>query len=182
MTLQDDANASAQQNRSHAEIQALLRDEVKALSGLLDERLQEIETLTGLLDGRTVLPVDQAEEIEAMKRRHRIEILLLHRFYAMARHGPAEGVPKVEALIKALRKSDAFDARWYVETYPDVAESGIAPEHHYATAGAFESRDPGPDFSTMDYYLANPDVAEGGWPALCHYAMHGRAEKRPLRP
>ena len=43
-----------------------------------------------------------------------------------------------------LRASSAFDARWYLATYPDVAAAGADPALHYLRRGAAEGRAPLP--------------------------------------
>lgn len=119
-------------------------------------------------------------EIRDLRKRHELEIALLHAIYAMAWNGPAEGVLPLESQLHILAQSQLFDGAWYLRTYPDVAECAMPADEHYVRAGAFEGRNPGPEFDTMAYYLANPDVAEAGWPALVHYAHLGESEKRPL--
>lgn len=71
-----------------------------------------------------------------------------------------------------------FDSAWYLDTYPDVAASGINPLIHYILSGAAEGRDPSPHFDT-DYYLErNPDVARAGINPLEHYLSSGGTEGR----
>ena len=115
-------------------------------------------------------------EIRDLKHRHRIEIALLHASYAMIRKGEAE----LGEQVALVAHSDLFDAAWYLDSHPDVGEGALGAAAHYVRVGAFEGRDPGPQFSTMNYYLANPDVAEEGWAALVHYESSGRAQGRPL--
>lgn len=117
-------------------------------------------------------------EITDLQFRHKVEIALLHATYSMVLNGSAPGVPEVEQQVAILSGCSLFDARWYLQTYPDVADCGVDPTEHYVCAGAFEGRNPGPEFESMAYYLANPDVAEAGWPALVHFAQCGEAEGR----
>lgn len=77
-----------------------------------------------------------------------------------------------------VRRSGLFDPRWYLERYPDVAESGMDPVGHYLDFGAGEGRDPGPGFSTRRYLERNADVAGSGMNALVHYLRYGREEGR----
>ncbi|GLS52441.1 hypothetical protein GCM10007886_06240 [Methylobacterium gregans] len=70
--------------------------------------------------------------------------------------------------------NDAF----YNAHYPDVAAAGIDPEHHYATAGWIEGRDPNPLFSTAGYRSANVDVARASVDPLQHYDSSGWREGR----
>lgn len=80
-----------------------------------------------------------------------------------------------------LRNSLAFDARWYLQNYPDVAQSGMDPVRHYLNFGAREGRFPNPYFDTMAYLSANPDVRNEGINPLLHYILYGKKEGRPLR-
>lgn len=80
----------------------------------------------------------------------------------------------------ALAGSALFDAGFYLNTYPDVRESGVDPLEHYVRYGAAEGRDPGPGFSTTGYLQANPDVAAAGINPLRHYVEFGRAEGRDI--
>ncbi|HZU51292.1 MAG TPA: hypothetical protein VE968_05375 [Sphingomicrobium sp.] len=80
--------------------------------------------------------------------------------------------------VSALCNSQLFDASWYLETYPDVAASGIDPAVHYLEFGWREGRDPGPHFSTTAYLKANADVAARGANPLLHYVEYGHFEGR----
>ncbi|MEN7538099.1 hypothetical protein [Aurantiacibacter flavus] len=119
-------------------------------------------------------------EIRALKERHALEITLIHAMYAIADNGPADGQPSVKRQTEILAQCPLFDADWYDETYPAYAKSGMSAAQHYVCAGAFAGHNPGPDFDTMAYYLANPDVAQAGWPALVHYLEVGQSEGRTL--
>lgn len=81
--------------------------------------------------------------------------------------------------LALLRETPLFDAAWYRAAYPDTAASD--PAVHFLLQGYREKRNPGPDFRTGEYLLANPDVAESGVNPLLHYLRSGRAEGRPLR-
>jgi len=167
--------------RSHTEIQKVLREEIESLQTMLDERFKEIGMLTKQLEvSETEMDVAIDHQVEALNKRHAIELQLVHVLYASWRNGPAHGVPDFEQQIEALHEADLFDPTWYLETYPDVVESGMSPKEHYVRSGAFEGRNPGPDFDTMAYYLANPDIAAMGWPALVHYTLFGLQEGRAV--
>jgi glycosyltransferase involved in cell wall biosynthesis len=77
-----------------------------------------------------------------------------------------------------IEKSELFSAEWYLTQYPDVAKAGVNPIQHYLSFGAFEGRDPGPKFSTIDYLERYPDVAKANVNPLLHYLRHGKAEGR----
>ncbi|APZ55206.1 hypothetical protein [Salipiger abyssi] len=167
--------------QSHGEIQQLLRAEIDGLREILETRFREVAALTGRLEeiaGEARREADQ--EIALLKRRHEVELALVHVRTASWQNGPADGVPAFARQIEILGESPLFDPSWYLQTYPDVVESGMSPKEHYVRAGAFEGRNPGPEFDTMAYYVANPDIAHAGWPALVHYAAFGKADGRPV--
>lgn len=166
---------------SHDEIQQLLRAEIDALRETLESRFAEIASLTARLETIAAEAREGGDrEIAALKRRHEVEMVLVQARMASWDRGPGEGVPSFARQIEMLGDSELFDATWYLTTYPDVGESGLSPKEHYVRSGAFEGRDPGPDFDTMAYYTANPDIARAGWPALVHYVAYGKADGRPL--
>lgn len=78
--------------------------------------------------------------------------------------------------------SAAFDARYYLASYPDVAEAGLDPLTHYCTFGWQEGRNPSAEFDTRHYLARNPDVAKAQINPLLHYVSAGRAEGRSPRP
>lgn len=69
-----------------------------------------------------------------------------------------------------------FDPVWYVQQYPDVAESSLTPYDHYVTIGKDQGRYP---IFDEEWYLAQyPDVAASGIPACEHYDKFGKVEGR----
>lgn len=89
--------------------------------------------------------------------------------------------------VHMIRNSDFFDADWYMETYPDVKESGYAkdPAMHYLLFGGFEGRDPGPLFNSKAYFLEHSDVYynQGSpWNPLLHFVVNGIHEGRIIYP
>lgn len=80
--------------------------------------------------------------------------------------------------VNLVRQSALFDANWYLETYPDVAEAKIDPALHYISEGWREGRNPGPEFSSNGYLKANRDVAAASLNPFLHYLEHGMAEGR----
>ncbi|MGV8840751.1 MAG: rhamnan synthesis F family protein [Bauldia sp.] len=81
--------------------------------------------------------------------------------------------------LRSMAASDLFDAAWYAATYPEHAATGLDAIEHFAAIGAYEGKDPGPDFSTRGYLEDNPDVARAGANPFLHFLHHGRAEGRP---
>lgn len=80
-----------------------------------------------------------------------------------------------------IRQSGMFDVRWYLEHYPDVADTGVDPVMHYVRNGAAESRNPSAWFDTAFYLGQNPDVAATGMNPFRHYVEFGSKEERATR-
>jgi hypothetical protein len=74
-----------------------------------------------------------------------------------------------------------FNAGFYAEAYPDVAEAGVDLLAHFLELGWREGRDPTPWFSVHEYLQDNPDVDAAGVNPFVHYISGGRAEGRPPR-
>jgi hypothetical protein len=71
--------------------------------------------------------------------------------------------------VQQLYQSGLFDAEWYCAEYPDVANTGMNPAEHYMLHGAFEGRNPGPQFDTRQYLFDHPDLVEAGENPLLHF-------------
>ncbi|GAA0589639.1 hypothetical protein GCM10009416_30260 [Craurococcus roseus] len=96
---------------------------------------------------------------------------------------PAEDTEALHAARKAaLRRTNLFDSRYYLERYPDIAEAGVDAFDHFYDHGYTEGRCPNPYFDPLWYSARNPDVATGGLQPLYHYAFHGDAEGRSPSP
>ena len=52
---------------------------------------------------------------------------------------------------RLIKKSGLFDTAYYLESNPDVAESGMNPLVHYLSSGAAEGRNPNPLFDASNY-------------------------------
>jgi glycosyltransferase involved in cell wall biosynthesis len=117
-------------------------------------------------------------------------LLERRRAAAPADQPPAEEAPapevREEALRQArkaaLRRTNLFDARFYLEAYPDIGAAGVDPFEHFHDHGHTEGRQPNPYFDPLWYVARNPDVAASGMQPLFHYAFHGDAEGRRPGP
>lgn len=78
-----------------------------------------------------------------------------------------------------IRRSDLFNDRWYMQTYPDLRVRNVDGALHYLREGAGEGRDPGPDFSTTAYAATQDTGAEN---PLLHYLRSGHATGVAPRP
>jgi len=78
---------------------------------------------------------------------------------------PAPTPGQAEA-VAMIHDSGLFDVAWYLESYPDVADSGLDPIEHYLTIGAAKGYNPHPLFDTGFYarQMARR-LAAGGAPA-----------------
>ena len=161
-------------------------DQLIVLQARYEERLSDIAQLGQILaiEGKDLRRLKAEYEYSA--RRNHILVKLaqamskLHRsmsapFYAKARRRVEKVVAKE---IEMVSTSGLFDAEWYCESYPDVAQSGGDPLRHFILNGAYELRDPGPEFSAYKYHQKYPDVTEAGIPALLHFLTNGRSEGR----
>ena len=75
-----------------------------------------------------------------------------------------------ERNIRLLRESELFDSDYYLERYPDVADSDVSPEKHYYFYGWREGRDPSARFDN-DYYLRENHLHQN---PLVHYLTVGK--------
>ena len=62
--------------------------------------------------------------------------------------------------IAALKRSDLFDAEWYLQQYPDVEVLGMDPAEHFLSFGAQMNRDPAPGFDVATYIDSEGTVGE----------------------
>jgi glycosyltransferase involved in cell wall biosynthesis len=103
-------------------------------------------------------------------------------------------------MSKQIMTSDNFDfdPEFYLATYPDIAEAGVDPRHHYFTQGIKEGRLPcrpkeldswqshgvvardalENDFDPEFYLATYPDIAEAGVDPRHHYFTQGIKEGR----
>ena len=81
-----------------------------------------------------------------------------------------------------VAESGLFDADWYRNKYPDVANGSADPLWHFVEIGSAEGRSPGPGFDADWYLRTNPDVRAAGVQPLFHYLAHGRVEGRAALP
>ena len=77
-----------------------------------------------------------------------------------------------------LKRSDLFDAEWYLKFNVDVEQAEIDPVRHYLVHGGLERRDPSQLFDT-EYYLSQlgqlPQHQQACSNPLLHYLKIGKA-------
>lgn len=99
----------------------------------------------------------------------------------------SEGTSKLHERLASFDEqyvviSAVFDRAFYLDIYPDVAESGVDPVQHYVSTGAREGRDPTRWFATTFYLQAHPEVSTSGSNPLYHYLTVGRGRGWPAQP
>ncbi len=71
--------------------------------------------------------------------------------------------------VELIKKSELFDAEWYVEKYPDVRILEMDPVYHFLKYGTLLVRDPSPSFSSSFYYDVKGWVRRQGMNPLLHH-------------
>lgn len=162
------------------------REQNTALISRYQDRLADIAELGhAIARSEGKLSRLQAQHEYAVLRHHVMQKLApglaqLHKGLAKQRLSKARrrADDRVAADSALIAASGLFDAEWYLEFYPDVAQGDLDALKHYVLYGAYEVRDPGPAFSAFKYHKANPDVTDAGIPALLHYLRNGKDEDR----
>lgn len=84
--------------------------------------------------------------------------------------------------VAMIAASTFFDAKYYVRTYPAVAESGLHPILHHARYGRELLLNPGPRFDATAYFEAYPEAASSDFVPLVYFMKSGRDEgHRPIQ-
>jgi lipopolysaccharide biosynthesis protein len=179
---------------------------VDELKRQLQERETEQQHLAGLVDGNVQQNQGLTEELNA-RSRELVEIkasrswklaLLLRKMRSKV--APVDGKltrtsqkisfylfkpisrlwqkVRLNRDLSIIEKSALFNKEWYLATYPDVLKNGANPARHYMFFGAFEGRDPGPNFSSSEYLNSYPDVKDAHINPLVHYLKFGANEGR----
>jgi glycosyltransferase involved in cell wall biosynthesis len=69
--------------------------------------------------------------------------------------------------------NEYFDTAFYLERNQDIRASGVRPYEHFITSGAFEGRDPSPNFSSS-FYIRRHSLGSGVNPLWYHLAEGAR--------
>ncbi|WP_412507133.1 hypothetical protein [Roseovarius sp. SYSU LYC5161] len=202
--LGDELESTRDEAKNHAEnaqqkaaeldrVQAALEDrygDIAALGEALEtereRRQDETASLGRLLEAaRQKLAETETALQHAHHRQHVLDSLgatkaflnaALGRPLAFRRHQRARN--RINEDMRLIAASGLFDAEWYLQRYPDLAQAKDTPLRHFVRYGAYELRDPGPEFDSMKYHLHNPDVTAHGMAALMHYVRSGKSEGR----
>lgn len=166
----------------HERIYALA-SQMQRLSGSLMERDAEIESL-GENIGKKSTELAQALDALAQSN-HKVEVLA-RRNEDVARRDWLTFVrrilsaPSARDARRRLRASELFDARYYLDSNPDLRAKQVDPAAHYLNHGWKELRNPSRGFDTASYLADHVDVAAAGLNPLVHYLRYGRKEGRKL--
>jgi len=76
-----------------------------------------------------------------------------------------------------IKPSGLFDAKYYLETYPDVRRADIDPLMHFIKIGWKEGRNPSSTFSTKQYLEVNAALKNAAVNPLLHYHQQQKAKQ-----
>ena len=80
--------------------------------------------------------------------------------------------------LDIVRRSEWFDADWYLRNNDDVRQAGADPACHFTSFGHRGHHDPGPDFLVQEYFELNPDIRYANINPLVHFEKYGKNENR----
>ncbi|MCA8438479.1 hypothetical protein [Burkholderia multivorans] len=126
-----------------------------ALKASLNRRFRELGQLTRLLEEKErELAARERDVLLYQKRLEKIKGTLSWKITAPLRKFQfaffdSEKNRELKRRRRIIVKSGLFDAEWYLQEYPDVAESGQDPILHYLVFGAKEGRRPSENFVAM---------------------------------
>lgn len=83
-------------------------------------------------------------------------------------------------VVRVIKRSEFFDAQWYLTNNPDVASAKMDPALHYFLFGVKSGRNPSPYFVNDEYYALHNDVKKSGINPLYHYEVYGKKEGREI--
>ncbi|NTT87277.1 hypothetical protein [Tabrizicola fusiformis] len=147
---QAEAEATARADQAIAEqtrLTARLAAEAKAAEAARAQ-LDKLKAETARRDAQRL--------VQVKLRGWQVEWLLAQGGRLGRRNGPSGGALAQE--IAAVAGHPLFNADWYRATYPDLRDSPLPPAEHFLRHGLFEGRNPGPDFVTLAWFVANPEA------------------------
>ena len=80
--------------------------------------------------------------------------------------------------VKVIKRSEYFDAVYYLQENPDVKLAGIDPVEHYLFEGSKQGRNPSLYFDTNFYLKKYEDVSQANINPLLHFIESGEMENR----
>lgn len=150
-----------------------------------DERLAEMQQR---LDGLVKLDGEKEQQLAELQRRLELQSAsplrrIVRRILRPGKSRSGLNAAMHDEQVKKISASGLFDEKWYLQMYPDVAQSRLDPIKHYLKFGVSEGRNPSAHFDTQWYLDSYGDVAKAGVNPLLHYIDFGRNEGRhPVKP
>lgn len=80
-----------------------------------------------------------------------------------------------------IKRSGLFDAKYYLETYPDVRKADVDPLMHFIRMGWKEVRNPSNTFSMRNYLVRHPDLEKRDRNPLIHFHKQQQETKTTLK-
>lgn len=186
--LKNEINIQKEKNEKVNNKCSFLVAEIEANKQSINNRYSELAAITSMLEASKREAINLREQLAAANEKN-IEIKNSISWRATApiralRHPTKlkkdKKIKKIEETINLIKRSNLFDAQWYLEQNPDVRDSKIDPARHYLLFGGFERRDPSTNFSSQGYLELYPDVKERGINPLEHYIRYGVLEERTV--
>lgn len=144
------------------------------------------EHLEGVVSARATALAERDAELEAL--RDHLRRLSVRRLIRRLLPGGRAGAPPRgqddgvdREAVRLVGESDLFDATWYGQRDPALAQVADLAEHYVLHGGA-EGRPASPRFDSARYLEVYSDVRECGANPLVHYLRFGRSEGREIFP
>lgn len=137
----------------------------------LARRAELLTSVSGLIDSQLKLAVKKMASADLVLRK----AILLR---VTSKHGSFRYWQRRKFLIS----SGLFDASYYLNACPELAESRQHPVDHYLINGARSGISPHPLFDGRWYLEHNPDVQAKGHNPLEHFLNFGGVERRSPHP
>ena len=161
----------------------------KALEKNIADRFRELATITRHMEvlNRDLQLKDQ-QLLQAKERAQNLKKTVSWKLTAPVRaigrtfKDGTNVTPKAISAAESIAQSGLFNEVWYIQRYPEIADSGLSAIEHFLKYGASKGYSPSESFDTRWYLQTYPDVAQGSINPLLHYIMHGRAEQRHCQP
>ncbi len=161
----------------------------KSLETNIADRFRELATITRHMEvlSRDLQQKDQ-QLLQAKERAQNLKKTVSWKLTAPVRaigrtfKDGTNASPKAMSAAESIAQSGLFNEVWYMQRYPETADSGLSAIDHFLKFGASKGYSPSESFDTRWYLQTYPDVAQGSINPLLHYIIHGRAEQRHCQP
>ncbi|WP_152558953.1 coiled-coil domain-containing protein [Endozoicomonas numazuensis] len=153
-----------------------LKKENQKLERSLNERFDELATLTKILEEKSQISTPLKSEDASIKLNNKQSVS-----FSFNRLKPISRLSKKQKKdYEFLKESEYFSAKWYLSEYPEVGRSEKEALMHFILVGAGKGYSPSFRFNTKNYIEDYPDVKESGINPLIHYIKFGKSEGRSI--